>query len=294
MLLAFSLLSEHFLSISNVLNILTSSTIVGLLAIGLTFVIATGGIDLSVGSILALSSVTTAIFISTISDNIFLALFVAILTGAISGLLNGVLINLTSAPSFIITLGTLSIFRSGCFIFTDATPVFGLSESLIYFYQGDVLGVPISLLVFFILALISYAILSLSKMGRHFQLYGDDLSSAKALGISGNLVTLKAFLLSGIFAGVAGFLFMVKTNSGDPASGINYELLAITAVILGGASLFGGAVSLTGTLSGVFLIGILQNGLNLCGVSTYYQILFVGIVLIVSGSKNVKLRSRAK
>jgi ribose transport system permease protein len=291
MLLAFSILSEHFFSISNILNILTSSSIVGLLAIGLTFVIATGGIDLSVGSILALSSVTTAMFISTTSSNIFLAFFIAILTGAISGLINGFLINLTSAPSFIVTLGTLSIYRSISFILTDATPIYGLPETLIDFYQSDFLGIPISLFIFFVSAMISYFLLGLSKTGRHLQLFGDNLSSAKALGISENLITFKAFLLSGIFSGIAGFLFMVKTNSGDPASAINYELLAITAVILGGASLFGGAVSLVGTISGVFLIGILQNGLNLYGVSTYYQILFVGSVLIISGSKNVKLRS---
>lgn len=292
--LVFSFLSEHFLSVSNAFNILTASSVVGLLAIGLTFVIATGGIDLSVGSILALSSVITAMYVGSDASNLYSAFFVAAFIGMIAGFINGFLINFTNAPSFIVTLGTLSIYRSICFVLTDATPIYGLSENLIDFYQGDLLSIPVSLIVFLFSAILSYILLNMTKSGRHMQLYGDDVNSAKAVGISGHAITLTAFSLSGLCAGIAGFLFMVKTNSGDPASAINYELLAITAVILGGASLFGGAVSIIGTIAGVMLIGILQNGLNLCGVSTYYQILFVGLVLIISGSKDIKIKRVVK
>jgi len=260
------------------------------LSLGLTFVIATGGIDLSVGSILALVSVLTATFINEVSANIYLAIFIALTSGALVGLINGFVINLTKAPSFIVTLGTLSVYRSLCFILTDATPIYGLPESLIDFYQGDFFRVPRSIYIFAISILGAYLFLTKSRIGRHLQLFGDSTMSARAQGISLETINLITFSLSGLCAGMAGFLFMVKTNSGDPASGVNYELLAITAVILGGANLFGGPVSIIGTLLGVILIGILQNGLNLYGVSTYYQILFVGLVLIISGSKGMKSR----
>ncbi len=290
-ILVFSIFTEHFFSVSNLLNILSSVSILGLLSLGLTFVIATGNIDLSVGSQLALSAIITASFLTHVSSDLVSPILIACLVGLSSGFLNGFLINFTNAPSFIVTLGMMSVFRSACFILTDATPLYGLPDEVIDFYQASFFKVPICVLIFVLVSILAYFLLSKSKIGRHLQIYGDSPSSARALGISDAHINLVTFSLSGLAAGLAGFLFMIKTNSGDPASGINYELLGITAVILGGANLFGGPSSIIGTLVGVLIIGILQNGLNLYGVSTYYQILFVGLVLILSGSKSFKFRS---
>ncbi len=290
LVLVFSFLTEHFYTISNLINILSSISILGVLAIGLTFVIATANIDLSVGSQLALSAVVTAYYTTHISNDLVSPLLIACLVGLTSGLLNGLLINITHAPSFIVTLGMMSVYRSACFILTDATPIYGLPDRLIDFYQSQLLGVPICIIVFISTSVVAYFILAKTKTGKHLQIYGDSPHSARALGISNNSINIIAFTLSGLAAGIAGYLFMIRTNSGDPASGINYELLGITAVILGGANLFGGPSSIAGTLIGVLIIGILQNGLNLYGVSTYYQILFVGLVLIAAGSKGHKFR----
>ncbi len=292
--LLFSICTEHFSSVSNLLNILSAISILGLLALGLTFVIASGNIDLSVGSQLALSAVLTASFLNHVSSDLLSPVLIASLVGLTSGLLNGFLINLTRAPSFIVTLGMMSVYRSACFIITDATPVYGLPDPVIDFYQGDIFGVTFSVLIFVLVSFLAYLLLAKTKIGRHLQIYGDSQTSANALGITYEKINLVSFGLSGLAAGLAGFLFMVKTNSGDPASGVNYELLAITAVILGGASLFGGPTSVFATLIGVFVIGILQNGLNLYGVSTYYQILFVGLVLILSGSKSLRIAGLRK
>lgn len=294
LIILFSICADHFSSVSNLLNILSAISILGLLALGLTFVIATGNIDLSVGSQLALSAVLTAYYVDYVSNDLCSPVLVACLFGLASGMLNGFLINLTRAPSFIVTLGMMSVYRSACFIITDATPVYGLPDIVIDFYQGSYIGIPLSVLIFILLSFLAYLLLAKTKVGRHLQLYGDSQASANALGFSSKKIHLISFSLSGLAAGLAGFLFMVKTNSGDPASGVNYELLGITAVILGGASLFGGPTSILGTLIGVFVIGILQNGLNLYGVSTYYQILFVGLVLIVSGSKSLRLAGLRK
>lgn len=288
LIVTFSVCTEHFASLSNLLNIVSAISILGLLSLGLTFVIATGNIDLSVGSQLALSAVLTASYLNNVSSDLISPLVVVSLVGMLLGLLNGALINLTRAPSFIVTLGMMSVYRSACFIITDATPIYGLPDEFIDFYQGSFMGVPISVLIFIVISLIAYLFLAKSRIGRHLQIYGDSPVSARALGITEQRINLITFSLTGLTAGLAGYLFMVKTNSGDPASGVNYELLGVTAVILGGANLSGGPTSVFGTLVGVLVIGILQNGLNLYGVSTYYQILFVGLVLILSGSKSLR------
>lgn len=290
LVLIFSFCTPYFSSVSNLLNILSAISILGLLSLGLTFVIATGNIDLSVGSQLAFSAVLTASYLNNVSSDLYSPVLVACLVGLFLGLINGFLINITRAPSFIVTLGMMSVYRSACFIFTDATPIYGLPDDFIDFYQGNFCGVPLSVLMFIVLSLGAYLFMAKTKIGRHLQIYGDSPDSARALGITDEKMNLVSFSLSGFTAGLAGFLFMIKTNSGDPASGVNYELLGITAVILGGANLFGGPTSILGTLMGVLVIGILQNGLNLYGVSTYYQILFVGLVLILSGSKFLRLR----
>jgi ribose/xylose/arabinose/galactoside ABC-type transport system permease subunit len=280
LILVFALSSPHFLSFSNFDNILSASAVIGLLALGATFVIASGEIDLSIASVMALSSTICAFFVQGSQMPPGLAVLLAGVVGAACGLLTGSLISLTQAPSFIISLGMLSVARAAAYIIADGTPIYGLPEHVTILGQGRLLG--ISGPVFFLMAVAAAAFLLMhaARIGTWALIAGDNREAARAMGININRLRIKIFALGGLFSGIAGFVFMARTNCGDPTAGQNYELVAITAVVLGGAKLFGGRAAIPGTLLGVLCLGVLQNGLNLLAVSSYYQTLFVGLVLI--------------
>ena len=278
----FSYLSPRFLTGSNLQNILTASAAIGLIAFGATFVIANGGIDLSTGSVMALSSTITALTLQSYELPPFAAVALSVLSGGLCGSLSGILINVTGAPSFIVTLGMLSMTRATAYIISNASPIYGLSESVTLLGQQKLYGISGAALFLVIGAAIAFILLHKTRFGAHTLICGDNSFVADAMGINSNLLRLRVFTLAGMYSGAAGFIFMARTNSGEPAAGQNYELLAITSVILGGANLFGGRASILGTTAGVLCLGVLQNGLNLLAVSTYYQTLFVGFVLIVA------------
>jgi ribose/xylose/arabinose/galactoside ABC-type transport system permease subunit len=280
--ITFSFLSEFFLSVENISNILTASAVIGLMALGATFVIGSGGIDLSTAAIMALSGVITAYFAQNFSLPPFTIIAIAGLVGAACGFANGWLINITGAPSFIITLGTLSLARAIAFIITDGTPIYGLPESITSIGQGEVLGISAPVLFLIIATMFCFYLLSYTRFGIHSLIMGDNINAARAMGIPVQTSRLKIYSLAGLLSGLAGFIYMARTNSGDPTAGQNYELIVITAAILGGANLFGGRAAIAGTVLGVLCLGVLQNGLNLLAIGTFYQILFVGLVLIVS------------
>lgn len=277
----FSICTPHFLSLSNLGNILSASSVIGVLALGSTFVVASGGIDLSVASVMAFSGTLCAsviTFYPSISPMFALALCAVI--GGLCGALTGTLINLTKAPSFIVTLGMLSIARAAAYIVADGTPIYGLPESIVAMGQERVFGLPGPVVMLSVIGLVTYVILHRTCFGAHILIFGDDSSAAIAMGIQPTRLQLRIYTLCGILAGISGFIFMSRTNAGDPTAGQNYELIAITAVVLGGTRLFGGQATIVGTFLGILCLGVLQNGLNLLAVSTYYQVLFVGVVLI--------------
>ena len=279
--LLFSILSPYFFSISNLENVLSASSVIGLLALGSAFVIASGGIDLTVASVMALAGTVCAVLIRDFPGiPPVVALLICIGVGVLCGLVTGILINLTSAPSFIVTLGMLSVARAISYIVADGTPIYGLPETITIWGQGRLLGLAGPITLLFGGALIGYTLLHFTRFGAHTLIFGDSPFAAEAMGIRLFGLRVKIFALCGAYAGVAGFVFMARTNAGDPTAGQNYELVAITAVILGGAKLFGGEATIVGTLMGVLCLGVLQNGLNLLAVSTYYQVLFIGLVLI--------------
>ena len=280
LVVSFSLMTPYFLSLSNVDNILAASSVTGLLALGMTFVIASGGIDLSVASVMALSGTATAVLLQYMELGAPIALFSAAVIGAVCGICSGGLIVFTRAPSFIITLGILSVARALAFIISDGMPVYGLPEFVTILGQARVFGVSIPVVIFLFASLVAFVALHKTRFGQHVLIFGDNPYAAQAFGIKTGLLQIIIYLVSGLFAGVAGFVFMARTNAGDPTAGQNYELVAITAVILGGNKLFGGQASIIGTLLGVLSLGVLQNGLNLLAVSSFYQILFIGMVLI--------------
>jgi ribose/xylose/arabinose/galactoside ABC-type transport system permease subunit len=280
MALIFSVASPYFLSFENTGNILTASCVIGLMAIGATFVIGSGGIDLSTASAMALASVVAATCVQHFGLSPAAAVLICIGVGAVCGFLNGFLINVTGAPSFIVTLGMLSVARAGAYIISNGVPIYGLPDPVTNLGQGLFWNVPAPVWFFVIGCAIAGYLLFFSVLGRHTLVLGDNPEAARSLGVPVNTLRLKIYALAGAFSGLAGFIFMARTNAGDPAAGTNYELMAITAVILGGASLFGGRATIIGTILGVLCLGVLQNGLNLLAISTFYQVLFVGLVLI--------------
>ena len=211
-----------------------------------------------------------------------LAIIFSIGLGGLCGFTTGFLINITKAPSFIVSLGMLSIARAAAYIVSDGMPIYGLQESVISIGQGQLMGIPVSVLLLVAGALAASIMLTKTQFGTHTLILGDNAFAANAMGMPTERLRLKIFTLAGFYSGGAGIIFMLRTNSGDPTAGQNYELIAITAAILGGANLFGGRATIIGTVLGFLCLGVLQNGLNLLAVSTYYQILFVGIVLLMA------------
>jgi len=280
----FTVLSPYFLSSSNFDNVLSAATVIGLLAFGMTFVIAAGEIDLSVASVMALSATVSALLLRDGAISTLTALLLCAAVGGAVGALTGTLVNFTQAPSFIVTLGMLSVTRAAAFFVADGIPIYGLPDGVTALGQGEFKGVSVPILFLVGAAVITFAILHGTRFGLRLLVLGDNPRAAEQLGLSRARLRVGAFALCGLLAGVAGFIFMARTNCGDPTAGQSYELVAITAVVLGGAKLFGGRASIIGTFLGVLCLGVLQNGLNLLAVSTYYQVLFVGAVLLLAAA----------
>jgi ribose transport system permease protein len=282
MSVVFALNSPVFLTPVNIGNILTAASVLGLMAVGSTFVIASGLIDLSTAATMALSSVVCAWTVQNLQASGPVPILIATATGAVCGLATGLLINLTKAPSFIITLGMLSINRALAFILTNGIPIYGLDEKITSVAEAQWFGLSFPALLMLIGMFSGYLLLSKTKFGAHTLLLGDSRSACEAMGVQVGQLRLAIFSLAGCFSGLAGYIFMARTSSGDPTAGMNYELIAITAVILGGANLFGGRAAIPGTLAGILCLVVLQNGLNLMAISTFYQTLFVGLVLVLA------------
>lgn len=279
---AMAVLSPYFLSVSNILNILLATTTIGILAIGATYVIGAGGLDLSLGSVLGLSGVVGAYAAVTLGLPSGIAILACLGAGAAAGYVNGLLITRALIPAFIVTLGMLGLARGLGLVISDGRVIYGLPEFLVYLGQGRPLGIPMPVIIFLAAALLAHVVLAGTRFGRHTLAIGDSETAARAAGIRVDRHRLLLYTLSGGCAGLAGLLFMARINSGDPTAGINYELSAITAAIIGGTNLFGGRASILGTLIGALIMGVLQNGLNLLAVQPFYQQMAIGGVLIIA------------
>lgn len=282
LVVALSLLSPYFLSVSNFLNILLATSVIGVLAYGATFVIAAAGIDLSLGSVLGLSCVVGALALETLGLPWPLGVLACIATGAVCGAVNGVLNARVGIPAFIVTLGMLGVARGLGLVLTNGVPVYGLDPAVVYIGQGRPWGIPFPVFVFLAAGAVCHFVLAYTRFGRYALVIGDNETAARAMGVRVTRHRIALYTLSGGMAGLAGLLFMARTNAGDPTAGINYELTAITATILGGTNLFGGRATIAGTLVGALIMGVLQNGLNLLAVSSFYQQMAIGTVLVLA------------
>ncbi len=280
--LALSLLNEYFLTVGNLSNVLLQTSINGILAIGMTFVILAAGVDLSVGSVLALAGMVAASFVGedALTPNLWLALGAGLAVSVACGALSGALIAGFKLPAFVVTLGMLSAARGAVQIWNDGMPVAGLDPAFLYIGEGRLFGIPLPVLIFLSLFLIGWWILRYTRFGRYVYAVGGNEKSAKTSGISTRLILASVYSICGLCAGIAGIVLTARTTSALTQSGIGYELDAIAAVVIGGTSLSGGVGSLTGTLFGALIIGVINNGLDLLGVSSYYQQVIKGIVIV--------------
>ncbi|MGK0576063.1 ribose ABC transporter permease [Macrococcus capreoli] len=276
-------LNSSFIAPNNIFNLLRQVSINGLIAFGMTFVILTGGIDLSVGSILALSSALTALMITNGVDPI-LALLIGALIGAILGAINGVLITMGKMAPFIATLATMTIFRGLTLVVTDGNPITNLGDNVLFqmFGKGYLFGIPVPAITMIIVFFILYFILHKTVFGKNTYAIGGNEKAAFISGIKVNKVKILIYSISGLMASIAGAILTSRLNSAQPTAGTSYELDAIAAVVLGGTSLTGGKGRIFGTLIGVLIIGVLNNGLNLLGVSSFYQQVIKGIVILIA------------
>lgn len=275
-------LSSAFLSVSNILNILLSTSVFGVLAIGMTFVISSAGIDLSVGSILGLSGVVGAILTANLGLPWWIGILGCLAAGAATGAVNGFLITKGDIPPFIVTLGMLGVARGVALVLSDGVSIYGLAPEMTWLGQGRPFGVPVPVIVLLLTALVAHVVLAHTRLGVYAQVIGDNEGAARAMGVRVERMKVLLYTLSGLLSGLAGLLFAARINSGEPTAGLSYELTAITATILGGTNLFGGRGSVAGTLIGALIMGVLQNGLNLLAVRPFYQQIAIGAVLILA------------
>jgi len=277
-----SVLTPSFLTTNNLLNVGVQSTIVAIAAAGVTLCIITGGIDLSVGSVVALSGALSAAAAARAHLPVALAILVGMGVGTLCGTISGLLIARGGLPPFVATLAMMAAARGGTLVFTEGRPVAGLSKEYTFWGTGAILGIPAPIWLLVLIYLFTWWLLSQTRFGRYTYALGGSEEVTRLAGIRPASIKLGVYSLSGLFAGLAGVILTARLFSAQPAAGAGLELDAITAVVLGGTSLAGGSGGVIGTLLGALLIGVLSNGLNLLEVTSYYQLVIKGLVIILA------------
>nr|WP_234902316.1 ABC transporter permease [Agrobacterium rubi] len=293
--LAFLLLSvilsfsnQYFLTSGNISNILLQTSINGVLAIGMTFVILTRGIDLSVGSVVALAGIVSGSLATTSATaGVFgapyppyVAMIAGILVGLACGTIVGIIVSRFAVPAFVATLGMLSAARGMTLIYGGGKPVPGLTPAFRWIGTGDVFGIPMPVVILACVFIVSWWVLNRTRFGRYIYAVGGNPHAAKTSGINVNRIRFVVYTISGALSGLAGMMLSARTGSALPQAGVAYELDAIAAVVIGGTSLSGGVGRVTGTLIGALIIGVMNNGLDLLGIQSYYQQVIKGALIV--------------
>ncbi|MDN6195174.1 MAG: ribose ABC transporter permease [Atopostipes suicloacalis] len=278
-----TVMNPNFIEPANLFNLLRQVSTNALIAFGMTFVIITGGIDLSVGSTLALTSAVMAGVIASGIDPI-LAMLLSLILGAILGGINGLLITKGKIAPFIASLATMTIFRGLTLVYTDGNPITGIGDSFIFKYigRGYLFGIPFPAVLMVISFAILYVVLHKTTFGRKTFAIGGNEKASFIAGIKNDRIKIGVYAISGLMASLAGIIITSRLNSAQPTAGASYEMDAIASVVLGGTSLAGGRGRIMGTLIGALIIGTLNNGMNLLGVSSFYQQVVKGIVIIIA------------
>ena len=295
LVIAFALLEPKFIHPLNLMNVLRQVSISGLVAIGMTFVILTAGIDLSVGSLLAFAGLVGAYVAKGGLENRFavgaaveagnpviLAIAAAIAVGLAGGLLQGFTVTRLKVPPFVVTLGGLTAFRGAALLFSGGGPISGFTPDYTWWGQGRIADVPVPVIIFALAAILAHLVLRYHPFGKHICAVGGNAKAAELNGVAVGRVVLSAYVLSGFFCGLAGFLLSARLNSAEAVAGLGLELTVIASVVIGGTSLFGGVGSVFGTVIGALLIGVLTNGLVLLNVSSFIQQIVIGVILVAA------------
>lgn len=303
LIIFFQIQNERFLSTRNISNILTEVSIFGIMAVGMTYVILTAGIDLSVGSILAVCAITGAYLIK--GDNFagidegawggmswLIGLGVCMALGTFIGWLHGLGVTRLKLPPFIVTLGGMTIWRGLTLVINDGAPIAGFDQGYRWWGRGDVLGIPVPVLIFALVALIGYIALHKTRWGRHVYATGGNPEAARLAGVNVNYILTSVYVVIGCLAGLSGFILSARLGSAEAVAGIMFELRVIASVVIGGTSLSGGYGKITGTIIGTIIMGVLINGLVLMNISAYYQQIITGAIIVAAVTFDTYAKSR--
>jgi len=295
LILIFSSLHPRFLHPLNIFNVMRQISITGLIALGMTFVIIVRGIDLSVGSLLALCGLVGAVIAkgglverfsvgvdTELANPWYWALAGSVLIGLLAGTVNGVCITKLKVPAFVVTLGGLSAYRGTALLVSDGGPISGFNEAYRWIGQGKIGMVPIPVIIFLVFIVLCHIVLKYTVYGRYIYSVGGNPEAARLSGINIDLIIISTYIITGFFVGLAAFILSARLNSAEAVAGMGYELNVIAVVVVGGTSLFGGRGNILGTIIGAMLFGVLQNGLVLLNVSSYIQQIIIGIILILA------------
>lgn len=284
LLLFFSIASPNFFTFSNISGVLLSTAVIGILALGTTFVIITGGIDLSIGTGMTLSAVMTGIFLTNLQLPLIVGVIGGIATGALMGLVNGMNIAILRLPPFIATLAMMLIAQGLALVISGVKPIY--FSSVVGFKSislGSLVpGIPNAVLILFVLAIVAYLLLSKTIVGRYTFAIGSNEEATRLSGVNTRKWKIVIYTTAGIFTGIAGVVIAARLDSAQPQLGVGYELQAIAAVVIGGTSLLGGRGSIMGTLIGALIMSVLINGLRILSIQTEWQNVVVGVVILAA------------
>lgn len=285
LIIGVSTLNENFFTLNNIFNILQQTSVNAIIAVGMTLVILTSGIDLSVGSVFALTGAVAASIIGQ-EMNPFIAIVVALALGAFIGFGSGVIIAKGKLQAFIATLVMMLIIRGATQVYTQGSPIgLGMSDYAFMFEWigfGRLLGIPMPVIIMAVVFMIAGYILKFTKLGRHIYAVGGNESATRLSGINVDRVKIIVYMISGLLCAIAAMIEVSRLSSAQPTAGMGYEMDAIAAVVLGGTSMAGGRGKIVGTLIGALILGFLNNGMNLLGVDAYYQMIVKGAVILLA------------
>lgn len=281
LIVAFSMLSESFLTQVNILNILRQVSIIGICAVGMTMIILTGGIDLSVGSMIGVAGMACALMLKA-GFPPAIAVGLTLIIGLGFGYFTGLLINKIHIPPLIATLGLMTGLRGLAYILNDGLPIYGLPDSIKFIGQGWLFGIPFPVILMIAVFILGYVLLNKTAFGRHLYGTGGNEEASRLSGVNVENLKTKVYLLGFFLSTFAGIVLMARVNSGQPRGGTGYEMDIITAVVLGGVSIMGGSGRLTGVIAGVMIMGVLSNGMILLNIDEYVQWVVKGAVLLTA------------
>jgi inositol transport system permease protein len=306
LIIFFASQNPRFLSLRNVFNILTDVSIYGIMAVGMTLVILTAGIDLSVGAIMALAAICGAAVVKGTGEmrsatpdpgafggySWLIALVICVTLGAAVGYIQGKTSTRFRIPPFIVTLGGMTVWRGVTLVIGAGSPISNFDEAYTWWGTGSFLGVPVPVIIFFIVAVIGYIGLGYTRYGRHVYAVGGNPEAARLTGLNLNGILTSVYVIMGFLAGLAGFIQSARLASAEATAGLGFELSVIASVVIGGTSLMGGLGGIAGTIVGTLLIGVLLNGLVTMNVNPYYQQIIIGLIIVLAVGFDTYAKSR--